>query len=169
MATLYGSAASAGPIGQSTQSFAHARTRTTLSTYDGTPATTDELVIGYFKSTDRIVDIELATDGAATAGALNIGLHTASFSNDSTELTVSDADRFASAQSVASAIAFDARVSVFDESGTLDDVMDRGKTIWELAGLSEDDGNTYAITATPSTTVDAATEMIFVVTYVAGD
>ncbi len=175
MATLYGSAVGgAGALEQSTRSPAHARVRTTISAYDGTPATTDVLVLGYFKSSDHLVDIVLATDGAATAGALNIGLHSVEFRDGATTLTVIDADLFASAQSVASALAWDAQTSVFDEAGTCDDVMDRGKALWVLAALgaasyTEDPGLTFAITATPSTTVDAATEMVFAVSYVAGD
>lgn len=174
MATLYSSVASAGPLGQSTLGPAHARTRTTLATYDGAPTTSDTLVIGYFKSSDRIIDIDNFTDGAASAGALNVGLHSVNFANGDTELTVVDADLFASALPVTLAIAYDAANSIFDEAGTLDDVMDRGKTLWELAAVgaasyTEDPGLTFAITATPSTTVDAATEMGFEVTYVAGD
>lgn len=174
MATLYGSAVSAGPIGQSTRSFAHARVRHILSTYDGTPTTSDVLVLGLIKSGDLILDIELATDGAASAGALNVGLHSVDFSNNSTTLTAVDADLFASARAVTSAIAWDARDSIFSESTTLDDVMDRGKSAWALAAIGAasytvDPGLTFAITATPSTAVDAATEMAFLITYVAGD
>lgn len=172
MADIFGSAVSdsSGQPGQDTRSFAHARVRHIYSTFDASTATTsDTMVIGYVKSTDLILDIKLCTDGAASAGALNVGLHTVDFRNGSTTLTVSDADRFASAQSVTSAIAFDAAGSVFDESGTLDDVIDRGKAVYALAGLSDDDGETYAITASPSTTIDAATELGFLVTYVAGD
>lgn len=163
-----------GNVPQSVQGPAHARTRTTYATVDAAPTTSDTVIVALLKSSDRLIDIKLATDGAATAGALNIGLASADLSNDSISLTVIDEDLFASAQSVVTAIAFDAAGSVFDEAGTLDDVMDRGKTLWELAALgaasyTEDPGLTFAITADPSTTVNAATEMGFLITYVAGD
>ncbi len=176
MANLFGSAvaSSGGSIRQSTRSFGGARERTTLSTHDGTPATTDVLIIGLVKSGDLCEDIEYWTDGGATAGAFNVGLSSVNLSNNGFELTVVDADLFASAQAATSAIAYDARVSVFDEAGTLDDVMDRGKTFWALAALgaasyTSDPGLTFAITATPSTTLNAATELGFRVSYVAGD
>lgn len=181
MATLYtsvtGSSSTAynGTIPQSVQGPAHARTRTTYATIDATPTTSDVIAVAFLKSSDRLIDIKLVCDGAPTTnGALNIGLHSADLSNNAVTLTAVDADLFASAQSVTTAIAFDGAGSVFDEATTLDDVMDRGKTLWELAALgaasyTEDPGLTFAITATPSTTCDAATELGFLVTYVAGD
>jgi hypothetical protein len=181
MSTYYGSALAgssnttyAGNVPQTTQSFAHARVRRTLSTLDATPLTTDTIVVGLFKSSDRLLDIVFAIDGASTSGALNIGLHSADMSNNALTLTAVDADLFASATITGNAITYEARTSMFDEAGTLDDIMDRGKTLWELAAIgaasyTSDPGLTFAITATPSTNVDAATEMLFEVTYVAGD
>ena len=176
MATLFGSAVAStgGSIRQSTRSFAHARRRATLSTYDGTPLDTDILVIGLVKSSDLCLDISFFTDGNATAGALDVGLSSVNLSNNGFDLTVVDVDLFASARLATSPIAYDTRDSVFSESTTLDDVMDRGKSFWALAALgaasyTEDPGLTFAVTATPSTSLNAATELGFLVEYVAGD
>lgn len=176
MAILYGSAvgSTGSSIRQSTRSYAHARKRETLSTYDGTPATTDELIIALVKPTDMLRDISFWTDGNASAGAFNVGLWLVNSANQSTELTVIDGDLFASSQAATSAIAYDARISVFDEAGTLDDVMDRGKMFWELAAIgaasyTEDPGGQFAIVVKPTTTLNAATELGFLVEYVAGD
>lgn len=175
MATLYGSAvSSSGQPRQSTRSYAHARVRTTLSVFDGTPTTADILILGLLKSGDLLEEIEFWTDGGGTAGAIDVGLYSVDLSNDSLTLTVVDVDLFASAQATGTPILHDARISVFDESTTLDDVMDRGKTLWALAAIgaasyTEDPGLTFAICATPTTTVDADNEMGFKIKYVAGD
>lgn len=176
MAILYGSAvgSTGGNIRQSTRSFAHARMRETLSNFDGTPTTSDELVIGLFKSNDRIKDIRFGTDGAATTAAFDLGLWEVEVRNEALSLTVIDQDLFASARSATTSIGFSANTSVFSESGTLDDFMDRGKSLWELAALgaasyTEDPGLDVAIVVKPTATFNAATEMIFSVEYVAGD
>lgn len=176
MAVLFGSAVAAtgGTARQSTRSYAHARKRETLSTYDGAPTTSDQLVLALVKSSDMLRDISFWSDGGATNGTINVGLYTVDMSNNGLALTVVDADLFCSAQGVGTAVAYDARISLFDEAGTCDDVMDRGKTFWALAALgaatyTEDPGVTFAVVATPAVTVDAATEMGFLVEYVAGD
>ena len=146
----------------------------TLSTYDGAPTTNDILILALIKSSDLLEDIEFWTDGGGEGGALNVGLCTADMTNNAISLAIVNVDLFASAQATGTPIAYDARISLFDEAATLDDVMDRGKTLWALAALggtsyTEDPGKTFAICAFPSTTVDAANEMGFRVSYVAGD
>ena len=176
MATIFGSAVSSSgsSIRQSTRSFAHARERVTLSTYDGTPGDGDILVFALMKSSDLLEDIEFWCDGNPTAGTFNIGIYQAVMANQGISLTAIDDDLFASAQTAATAIAYDARVSVFDEAGTLDDVMDRGKTLWALAAIgaatyTEDPGTLFALCATDVQNFDAAAEVGFRVKYVAGD
>lgn len=176
MAILYGSAVAAtgGNIRSSTRSIAHARSREWISTYDGTPTTSDQLVVGFMKSNDMLIDIEIFTDGNPTAGALNIGLYEADIRNDDLSLTAIDDDLFASAQSVTTNISFNNRISVFSEAGTLDDIMDRGKSLWSLAAVgaasyTEDPGLTVAVVATPSTSANAAAEIGFRIKAVTGD
>ena len=176
MSVLYGSAVAStgGNARQSTRSFAHARKRETLSVYDGTPTTSDQLVLALVKSSDLCKDITFWTDGGGTGGSIDVGLYTVDLSNNGLTLTVVDQDLFAATQVTGTPIAYDAKISVFDQSTTCDDVMDRGKTFWALAALgaatyTADPGVTFAVVATPDVTVDAANEMGFEVQYVAGD
>ena len=176
MADFFGSALSgSGTVSQSTSSFAHARQRMTLSRFaSAIHQTTANLVIGYFKSSDRILDVRMYSDGAGSAGALNLGVDTVEFSNGTAERTVLDVDLFASAAATATAILYgSATATRFTEAGILNE-YDRGKAFWELAAIGAgtdtvDPGLTYAIVADVSTLITAATELAFVVDYVAGD
>lgn len=91
----------------------------------------------------RIWQLFLATDGAATAGATDCGLYYAGSDHDG---AVIDADYFATAVVVTSASSAD----IFAErSAAL--AVNRGKRLWELAGLSSDPMVDMVITLTPST------------------
>lgn len=90
----------------------------------------------------RIWQLFLVTDGAATAGATDVGLYYAGSNADG---AVIDADFFATAVVVTSASSAD----IFAErSAAL--AVNRGKTLWELAGLSSDPQVPIHITMTPS-------------------
>lgn len=177
MATLYGSAVSSTgvpPQNTNAAGFAHARTRKLYSTYEGQPTTSDTLIIGIFKSSDRIFDIKFYTDGAGTNGALNIGVHRVTRQNGAISLTAVDADVFATAKATGTAILHgSATATVFTESGNFVD-LERGKPLWQLASdqtstYTSDPGGELAITATPSTSEDAASDYCFEIEYVAGD
>ena len=177
MALAYSSVVSegAGPIGQSTQSFAHARLRKTYAQITTAAADTDDLIIAYFKSSDRIVDIQFYTDGGSTAGAFNLGLWVADFSNGGTAITVADADLYTSAQATSTAILYGAAAvtSIFLESAVLTDA-DRGNALWAQLATgagsdTTDPGVTYALVAEVSTTINASTILTFDIDYVAGD
>lgn len=177
MATLYGSAVSSTgipPQNINQNGFAHARMRKLWSTYTGQPTTSDTLVIGLFKSSDRIFDIKFYTDGAGTNGALNIGVHRVDRANGAMSLTAVDADVFATAKATGTAILVgSATATVFTESTNFVD-SERGKPLWQLASdqtstYSADPGHTLAITATPSTSEDASSIYCFEIEYVAGD
>ena len=177
MALAYSSAVSegAGVIGQSTHSFAHARLRKTYAQITTAAADTDDLIIAYFKSSDRILDIQFYTNGGSTAGAFNLGLWTVDFSNGGTAITVADADLYGSAIATSTAILYGAAAitSVFRESAVLTDA-DRGNALWAQlatgAGTDTvDPGVTYALVAEITTTIDASTILTFDIDYVAGD
>jgi len=147
----------------------HSRVRTTTFNYVGTPTDSDQLIFGFIKSTDRIKDIRVSVvDGSATAGAMNVGLWTATLANNSVSIAVDDADLFASAFSINADVAYPG-TSVFEESGTLT-IASRGKPAWDLlAANSEDPGVTYAIVGEISTTADAAVILLVEIEYAAGD
>lgn len=84
------------------------------------------------------------SDGAAAAGAADCGLYYAGSDHDG---AVIDADYFATAVVVTSA----AHTDIFAErSAAL--TVNRGKRLWELAGLTTDPQVDMVITLTPSTT-----------------
>jgi len=177
MADVFGSAISdsTGQPGGSVGDISHARARKTLSRFAATAhADTSNLVIGYFKSSDQILDIKLYTDGGGSAGAFNLGLSTVEFSNGGTTLTVADVDLYASAKATATAILHGSAIAtVFTESGTLND-FDRGKALWVQLAVgagtdTSDPGVTYALVADISTTIDGANEIAFDIDYVSGD
>ena len=168
MALLYGSNLdpAARPMGN--VGFNHSRVRVTSFVYTGTPTDEDDLVFGIFKTNDRIKDIRLSViDGSASAGAVNIGVWTADTSNNGLSITDVDKDRFASAQSINADIAYPGS-SVFEEAGTLT-IADRGKMLYEQAGVTTDPGGNYAIVGEVSTTADAAVTLLVEIDYVAGD
>ena len=177
MSEVYGSAiarTSQSP-GQQVADIAHARARKTFSRFAAAAhADTVNLVIGYFKSSDQILDIKFYTDGGGTAGAFNLGLWTVTFDNGVPTFTVADVDLYASAKATGTAILHGSAIAtVFTESATLDD-FDRGKALWAQLAIgagsdTSDPGVTYALIADISTTIDGANEMAFDVDYVAGD
>lgn len=80
------------------------------------------------KGTDRISRVEFACDNiGGTASTVDIGLY------DVTDDAVEDADFFASAVAVASAVA---RTDVTYESGIVD-IINGGKALWEQLGLTD--------------------------------
>lgn len=118
----------------------------------------DVIALMPIPSNFRPFELLYSTDGGATAGAANVGLHTLSKDGSAVD-TVVDVDLFASAQVVTSAAL---RTDIFEESTTLS-LEDRGKYMWELADIG---GGTYTadpkidfwLTLTISTNIDATTE-----------
>jgi hypothetical protein len=166
-----------GQPGQSTRSIAHARVRKTYGQITTAAADTDDLVIGYFKSNDQIIDIKFYTNGGSTAGAFNLGLWAVDFHNGATTISDTvDNVLYASAQATSTAIlygAHDADTSIFRESAVLTDA-DRGTTLWASAAVGDasytvDPGLTFALVAEVSTTINASTILTFEIDYVAGD
>lgn len=186
MAVYYGSAATSTGVpaqnvyGASATSagFAHARVRKTWSTYSNASpyvATTDLLVIGLFKPSDKIIDVRFFTDGAGTNGAFDCGVYSVARNNGALETpVVIDADLFASAKATGTAILYgSATATIFTESTNLTDA-DRGKSLWKLADLgagtyTADPGGVWAIVADFTTIEDATSFYGFEIEYVSGD
>jgi hypothetical protein len=81
-----------------------------------------------FREEDRLYNLRISSDGGSDAGAINVGLFEAGSNHDG---TVIDADLFASALTISSAID---ETEIFDESSVLSGI-DRGKRMWELAAV----------------------------------
>lgn len=104
----------------------------------------------------RLWQLWLGTNGAATAGATDVGLY---YSGSNADGAVIDADYFATAVVVTSASYAD----VFNESTTPTQVK-RGNYIWELAGLSAEPTtpatSQFDIVLTPSTSFTVAAPIV---------
>jgi len=147
----------------------HARTRTSIARATGLFLTTDIVRMISLRSGDRLLSLELATDGACTAGAVDVGLYLAGEAHSG---AVADADLFASAMVVSTETDL---LDCFVESTTLDGV-DRGRTLWEIATLgggtnyTEDPFLLFDIVIIPSTSLTvAAGELTLKAVYTAGD
>jgi hypothetical protein len=114
-----------------------------------------------FKSSDRIHRMFVSADGVPTAGTMDIGLAAAGSSHDGADV---DDALFAEALDLSSAID---QVDEYDEHDL--DNFDRGKPLWELAGLSADPVVDYDLIATFDTKPDDDTEIRVEVWYTAGD
>lgn len=114
--------------------------------------TTSDVVILFPVPTNLTVRALLfSTDGAATAGAGNFGLYTLNDAGDTA--TAVDADLFASAQAITSALA---RSDITGEAGTVT-IDERFKALWEVVGASTDPGGVYWVAYVPTTQADANT------------
>lgn len=106
-------------------------------------------IIRFFciKSNDLVANLELDCD-AITSGAADIGLYRTTVDGGA----VVDADFFASAQSIATALR---ATDVTRESGVIT-VPNMEKPIWQLLGLSADPQIDYCIAATLTAAATAA-------------
>jgi hypothetical protein len=93
-------------------------------------------------------DVFLSCDGGNTTGAADIGIYQTTENGGA----VVDADFFASAQVLTSALA---RSSVVHESGVYG-IEDIEKPLWEALGLSEDSHRMYDVALTLTAASDAA-------------
>jgi len=108
----------------------HGRVRYNRATITGLPLQTAPDVLRFFtmKSGDRLLELLLSSDGGSGAGAIDVGIYLAG--TDHTGAVV-DADLFASAQAISTAIE---RTDIFNESAVLQH-EDHGKTLWALAAI----------------------------------
>ncbi len=153
-------------------SIRHARKRVSIArvtTADATGfQTTDVVRMITLKSSDRLLGLELATDGAASAGAVNVGVYLTGAAHDG---AVADADIFATAVVISSETDL---VDIMDEN-TLVDGIDRGRAMWQIVTLGSGTNYTtdpnieFDITLVPSTNFDADNELSLKATYTAGD
>lgn len=99
-------------------------------------------------SNARVSDVLFSVDGNNTAGTLDIGIYQTTANGSA----VVDADFFASAQALSSALA---RTSVVHESAVYG-IEDIEKPLWEALGLTEDSNIDYDVVGTIVTADDAA-------------
>mgnify|MGYP000551342106 CR=1 FL=1 len=123
----------------------------TSYTVTASDTTSDNVVLFAIPTSACVRSVLLSSDGAATAGAGDLGIGTLNEAGDT--LTAVDLDLFASAQAITTALE---RSDVIDEAGTIT-IDERFMPIWQAAGQSTDPGGLYWIVYTPTTQADANT------------
>lgn len=149
----------------------HARMRVSIARISALALTTDTIRMITLKSSDRLWKLQMIANGGSAAGAVDVGLYLAGSAHDGAEV---DADLFASAVTISSAIDFsDAGSDVFDESDLAG--TDRGKAMWALGAIGDgsdtsDPNVAYDIVITPSTSFTTTVSIITLfATYTSGD
>ena len=143
--------ASATPNVRENYGMGHAFTRGESFSMTTDHDTADVILLFPLPSNTVVNKVLMSTDGAATAGAGDIGLYTLNVAMDTA--TEVDKDLFASAQAITSA-GVDTDVTGESTTVTIDE---RYKPLWEVLGLSEDPGAVYWLGWTITTDVDATT------------
>lgn len=125
--------------------------RGTTYTVTASDTTSDVVLLFPIPTNMAIRALLFSTDGAATAGAGNFGLYTLNDAGDTA--TAVDADLFASAQAITSALT---RSDITGEAGTVT-INERFSPIWSVAGATSDPGGVYWVAYVPTTQADANT------------
>ena len=149
-------------------SHARLRKKRMAITTGATTSSSDTIVLGMFKSGDRIYDIRVSTGSATpTTGAFNLGLYVAALDHLPVTANIIDVDLFASAVVVTTEID---RTDVLVEATTIED-HNRGIRLWEMADLGAathtvDPMEDWDLVLTFSTGLDAPQIFTFEVDYV---
>lgn len=120
----------------------------------------DEIRFVRVKSNAVIKQVLLSCDAVAVGGAIDVGV----YRTDDDGSAVVDADHFASATVVTSALV-DSNIA--HESGVYG-IEDKNKPLWEALGLSADPQIWYDIVGTVTTDMGGAGTVMLEVTYVDG-
>lgn len=120
----------------------------------------DELRFFRIKSNCVVREVLLSCDAISTSGAIDVGI----YRTDDDGGAVVDADFFASAQVVTSALTLS---NVAHESGVYG-IEDRNKPLWEALGLTEDPQVWYDVVGTITTDMGGAGTLVLEATYVDG-
>ncbi len=129
----------------------------------GGAAANDVLRFFSLKSSDRLLELYLSATSAMSTGTLNLGLHKAGDEHDGAVL---DAALFASVVDLATAAL--ARVEEFKESAALTD-HDRGNQLWQFVGQASDPKETWDLTGTVGTAINAGDTITVEAFYISGD
>lgn len=122
--------------------------------------TADELRFVRVRSNAVIKQVLLSCDAVAVGGAMDVGV----YQTDDNGGAVVDADHFASAQVVTSALV-DSNIA---HESAVYGIEDKNKPLWEALGLSEDSHLWYDIVGTVTTDMGGAGTVMIEVTYVDG-
>lgn len=139
----------------------HGRLRIKRAKIIGTITTADTVRLMQFKSGDRLYNLKLTVNGDLTTGAANFGLYK---SGDAHDGAVVDADLFATAQSLTSALD---ETDILDEASLTAD--NRGDELFVMAGQTEDPMEDWDLVMTPTANFDTSEEVTVTAVYTSGD
>lgn len=105
--------------------------------------------LGRIRSSDRVSQLLLSCTAVSTTGAVDIGLYATAADGGA----VVDADLFASAQLVTSALG---NSDITKESASVSTVANMEKRVWELLALTADPYLDYDVVATSTATMGGA-------------
>lgn len=148
----------------------HGRVRYKRATITGMPLQTTPDVLYFYtmKSSDRIINQWISSDGGSDAGAIDIGLYT---HNNQHNGAVLDADLFSSAQAISTAIH---KTAALVESAVLQH-EDAGRPLWFMYSRGDgtdtsDPGVLYDVCGTVTTSFTTADSVLVLeCIYTAGD
>lgn len=126
-------------------------------------AANDKIILGSFRSSDRITELLVTHDDLSVgASTYDLGIWESGVSNNGAAV---DADVFEDGGNAAAAVA---RSDLF--GGASLGNLDRGKTLWELCGLSEDPVKQYDLVFELKTgPADLGGSLLVEAQYTAGD
>lgn len=131
----------------------------------------DELRMMRMRSSDRLIRLNVNSDGGSTNYAADIGLYLTGADGDG---AVVDVDLFAAADAIASGNAMEDMLGSANGANTVTD-EDRGKTLWEMAALGAASYTTdpkidFDIVLTATTTgITVVNEVTLIAEYLSGD
>lgn len=126
----------------------------------------DTVGLARFRSTDRIISMTVACDDLGSAGVLDIGLFRPTDTYDATaDSSRYDVDAYCDGLDVNAA----ALAATNIVTGIGFNASNYGKTLWEVAALSEDPGGHIDLVGTTPTGTTTAGTLVVVVEYVSGD
>jgi hypothetical protein len=129
------------------------------------------------RSADRLIELLISTDGAATAGAVDVGVWLSGDNHDGATIGSATVNLFADALALTTLSQRTSCLGVEGGSSSIPvagEECPHGMTLWELVNMGDgtytsDPGINFDITLNPSTTFDVATIITLEAYYTSGD
>ena len=156
---------------------AHGRARMSIGRlkFDSAVANFTTADVGHLfpmRPNDRLISLEYKSDDTGTDGVVDVGLYEVSIRDGVMNLTVSDADLFASAVAL-NVTAATSWTEIMHESTTVP-IEYCGVPMWEIADAgagtyASTTDKTFMVSATPTANTTTSFDLVFRATYISGD
>jgi hypothetical protein len=138
--------------------------------------TSDQIRMMTFKSSDRLIELWISTDGNASGGTIDLGMFLSGDNHDGASLGTNNVNSFMDAAAMTTIAN---RTEAFGETGAsaiavATENNARGLTMWEIANFgdasyTEDPMTSFDIVVTPTVAFDAANILTLEAYYTSGD